>query len=83
MHHAGAFRHAGHVEGCAWVGGEGEGSRDEFGEGVSCADCAGGGEPMIVRGTKIGDCSGDFGEDFGDGKTTQDQLNWELYEGDV
>ena len=32
----------------AWGGGEGEGLGEEFGEGVCCADGAGGCEPGVV-----------------------------------
>lgn len=67
--HAGAFGHAGEAVGAAGGRGEGEGSREQLGEGVCCADGAGGGEPGVVGGCEAFVCRGDFVKDLGDGES--------------
>ena len=48
MDHAGAFGHACEAVAAVWGGGEGEGAREELGEGVCGADCTGCVEPGFV-----------------------------------
>jgi hypothetical protein len=62
--HAGALGHACDAVFGGRGGREGERPRDQLGEGVGCADGAGGGEPVVVGGAEGVVGGGDFGEDF-------------------
>lgn len=67
--HTGAFGHPGQVVGAAGGRREREGLREEFGEGVSCADGAGCCEPGVVGRGEVCVRGGDFREDLGDRET--------------
>ena len=71
MDHAGAFGHAGHTIGNSGGGWKSECLGDQFGECIGCADCAGCGEPGVVRVGEVGVGGWNLVEDFGNGESLQ------------